>query len=604
MAASLLVHGMESDELSASSFAFSSSDGDLPPAGDGVVVVPHEDGASKEGAGTSQSEISSDALLERLRKAEAALASRDALILSLEDDIDALIESHRRNQEEKYDALAEADEHIKALQGQIALLSDELTRSGAPQRRRRRKRMSRSADVSLETADADLARLQADKDALVADRTALQERLAIMTDKHAALQAYVDSRRSRRRRRRHRSKTEVADAHAAAASAPAPTAAASAVAPAVKVQGESDSDSDSDSGSSSSSLSSSSSDSSSDSSAADSSPGSDKILPSMPALKRMPGFTTQQEDNMLSLADRYIFRKRLFTGNDTVVFRASPMSDPDAHVVVKIFNDNRYSASTPPKVVHLLSSLPEPRSPYIIPMLAWHPLRETGTFAVVYPYIEDASAKALYNFLGRLSLKALASFAYDILLALQYFHKLGFMYRDIKPDNILFDAVSNRAILIDFDTVIRYDPIAPPKTFTGSQGYMAPEVADEWARCSRGYTPQVDVYSLGVLMFELVFNVPLDHRGRMKRKYLVAKMSHVKPSKRKEIHDLLDRMLTEDPNVRITVDEALQHPFFAKTRASRRSQGELGPVAPHRELIESNEALLADDGAAGPCKVQ
>ena len=90
----------------------------------------------------------------------------------------------------------------------------------------------------------------------------------------------------------------------------------------------------------------------------------------------------------------------------------------------------------------------------------------------------------------------------------------------------------------------------------------------------------------------------------MKRKYLVAKMSHVKPSKRKEIHDLLDRMLTEDPNVRITVDEALQHPFFAKTRASRRSQGELGPVAPHRELIESNEALLADDGAAGPCKVQ
>ena len=159
MAASLLVHGMESDELSASSFAFSSSDGDLPPAGDGVVVVPHEDGASKEGAGTSQSEISSDALLERLRKAEAALASRDALILSLEDDIDALIESHRRNQEEKYDALAEADEHIKALQGQIALLSDELTRSGAPQRRRRRKRMSRSADVSLETADADLAGL-------------------------------------------------------------------------------------------------------------------------------------------------------------------------------------------------------------------------------------------------------------------------------------------------------------------------------------------------------------------------------------------------------------------------------------------------------------
>ena len=46
---------------------------------------------------------------------------------------------------------------------------------------------------------------------------------------------------------------------------------------------------------------------------------------------------------------------------------------------------------------------------------------------------------------------------FDIFIVIQYFHDNGFIYRDLKVNNIIIDE-SKRAVLIDLDRLIEYDP--------------------------------------------------------------------------------------------------------------------------------------------------
>ena len=73
---------------------------------------------------------------------------------------------------------------------------------------------------------------------------------------------------------------------------------------------------------------------------------------------------------------------------------------------------------------------------------------------------------------------------------------------DIKPDNILLDAQGHAAIT-DFNIAIHYSRSRMHTSVAGSMAYMAPEVVDPQRR---GYTWQVDWWSLGVSAFELLWH--------------------------------------------------------------------------------------------------
>ena len=91
----------------------------------------------------------------------------------------------------------------------------------------------------------------------------------------------------------------------------------------------------------------------------------------------------------------------------------------------------------------------------------------------------------------------LGQVAVSIVKGLQYLWTLKVMHRDLKPSNILVNT-QGRVKLCDFGVSVQLiDSIA--KTYIGTSAYMAPE-----RLMGDTYRMRAEVWSLGVLLFELV----------------------------------------------------------------------------------------------------
>jgi serine/threonine protein kinase len=100
---------------------------------------------------------------------------------------------------------------------------------------------------------------------------------------------------------------------------------------------------------------------------------------------------------------------------------------------------------------------------------------------------------------------AICRIGLDIAEALAQAHASGVLHRDIKPSNILL-SWSGQAMLLDFNLSTR-DDLAPQR-IGGTLAYMAPEVIEsllnDQGRAARRFDPRCDVYSLGVVLYELL----------------------------------------------------------------------------------------------------
>jgi len=90
-----------------------------------------------------------------------------------------------------------------------------------------------------------------------------------------------------------------------------------------------------------------------------------------------------------------------------------------------------------------------------------------------------------------------------VLLAVEYLHTKQLMWRDLKPENLLLDKDGN-IVLTDFGlakTNIMRD--GRTATLCGTPQYLAPEILE-----GKGYTPVVDWWAFGVLVYEMLTGVP------------------------------------------------------------------------------------------------
>ncbi|MCB0404579.1 MAG: protein kinase [Bdellovibrionales bacterium] len=123
-----------------------------------------------------------------------------------------------------------------------------------------------------------------------------------------------------------------------------------------------------------------------------------------------------------------------------------------------------------------------------------------GSFYLVMEFINGKElAKALSDFRNsnpKVEDGMLVYLGIEIADALQVIHDAGYIYRDLKPQNVMLDGISGRIKMIDFGTLYHRSD-KDPLVFE-SEGYTPPDLLD----ATNPFMPSGDIYSLGALLFE------------------------------------------------------------------------------------------------------
>ena len=146
--------------------------------------------------------------------------------------------------------------------------------------------------------------------------------------------------------------------------------------------------------------------------------------------------------------------------------------------------------------------------------------------------------------------------------AVYYLHSNNIIHRDIKPENILISK-DNKLKLCDFGWAKELT-LENRSTFCGTMEYMAPEIVG-----SENYDYSVDIWSLGILLYELLFGHS-PFKGNSTNNIILNIKSHELnyDENNKKISnsckDLIQHLLNMNPQKRLKIKDILEHPFIKK----------------------------------------
>lgn len=145
------------------------------------------------------------------------------------------------------------------------------------------------------------------------------------------------------------------------------------------------------------------------------------------------------------------------------------------------------------------------------------------------------------------------------ILGCQYLHRNRVIHRDLKLGNLfLNDDMEVKIGDFGLATKIEFDG-ERKKTLCGTPNYIAPEVLGK-----KGHSFEVDIWSLGCILYTLLVGKPPFETSCLKETYMRIKKNeytipkHINPV----AANLISKMLQSDPNTRPTIDELLTDDFF------------------------------------------
>jgi len=180
----------------------------------------------------------------------------------------------------------------------------------------------------------------------------------------------------------------------------------------------------------------------------------------------------------------------------------------------------------------------------------------------VFLIMEYAEGGELFDYLvghGRMKEKDARKHFRQIISAVDFCHTRHVIHRDLKAENLLLDLDLN-AKIADFGFSNNFEDGKPLSTWCGSPPYAAPELFQG----KEYFGPEVDIWSLGVVLYVLVCGaLPFDGStlAALRQRVLSGKfkvpffMSH-------DCEQVIKRMLTVEASQRITLEEIKQDKWF------------------------------------------
>jgi serine/threonine-protein kinase len=266
------------------------------------------------------------------------------------------------------------------------------------------------------------------------------------------------------------------------------------------------------------------------------------------------------------LGDRYAIERELGRGGMGAVYLARDLR-LDRPVALKVLPaELAGDSSLRERFLRETRTAASFSHPNIVPV---HAVEDRdGVLAFAMGYVEGESVAERVRRAGPLDVRSIVRLLQDIGYALAYAHGRGVVHRDIKPDNIMLERATGRALLMDFGISRSITATVDRKGATqgltrvgevvGTAEYMSPEQASGDVVDGRS-----DLYSLGlVALFALTGRPAIS--GETTQQILVKQLTETPPSATTLRPDLpeslgaaIDRCVAKEPAARFATAEAL-----------------------------------------------
>src|SRR3569833_804078 len=199
------------------------------------------------------------------------------------------------------------------------------------------------------------------------------------------------------------------------------------------------------------------------------------------------------------VANRYELEEVVGTGGMSSVYRALDTL-LERHVALKIlhphYGDDAEYVERFRREARAVAQLSHPNIVTVIDRG-----ESDGQQYIVFEYVDGESLKQLVDRSGPLPARRVVELGLQIADALAVAHQHGLVHRDVKPQNVLINA-DGEAKVTDFGIARSLDVehgVTQTGPVLGTSNYLSPEQAR-----GQAVTPATDVYSLGVVLFELL----------------------------------------------------------------------------------------------------
>ena len=188
---------------------------------------------------------------------------------------------------------------------------------------------------------------------------------------------------------------------------------------------------------------------------------------------------------------------------------------------------------------------------------------DDNNFYLVMPLATKGQLYRVLRKFRKFDERTAAQILRETISALQYLHSFNppIIHRDIKPENLLLNE-GGRILLADFGWS-NFSDGGVRKTFCGTPEYIAPEML-----LKKGHDTRVDIWSVGVLMFELLSGYsPFVAKSNQELYQNIRRLKIQWPKDMQPLaKNLIGKILKLNPLDRPSLQEILEHQWFQQTK--------------------------------------